>query len=60
MYALFWLLPITLLAAGGALIVFLWCARSGQFNDLEGAAWRILQGDEARPASRRKTKNGEG
>jgi cbb3-type cytochrome oxidase maturation protein len=31
MYALFWLLPLTLLLAGGGLVLFLWCVRSGQF-----------------------------
>ncbi|WP_199090111.1 cbb3-type cytochrome oxidase assembly protein CcoS [Bosea sp. ASV33] len=26
---------------------FFWCMRSGQFADLEGAAWRVLQDDDA-------------
>ena len=46
MYALLWLLPITLMLGGGGLLLFIWCARSGQFDDLDGAAWRILQDDE--------------
>jgi cbb3-type cytochrome oxidase maturation protein len=53
-YALIWLLPITLVLAGGVVTLFLWCARSGQFEDLDGAAWRILQDDERarRPSGR--------
>ena len=52
MYALFWLLPLTLMLAGGGLVLFLWCVRSGQFEDLDGAAWRILRDDDPRPALR--------
>jgi cbb3-type cytochrome oxidase maturation protein len=43
MYALIWLLPVTLALGAGGLALFLWCARSGQFDDLDGAAWRILR-----------------
>jgi cbb3-type cytochrome oxidase maturation protein len=46
MYALLWLLPLTLALAAGALGMFLWCVRSGQFEDLDGAAWRILHDDD--------------
>lgn len=53
MYALIWLLPVTLLLGGGGLMLFLWCVRSGQFEDLEGAAWRILQDDPPRPSGHR-------
>ncbi|PHK93493.1 cbb3-type cytochrome oxidase assembly protein CcoS [Pseudoroseomonas rhizosphaerae] len=60
MYALVWLLPITLLAAGTALVLFLWCVRSGQFEDLDGAAWRILQDDPPRRASGREADHREG
>lgn len=59
MYALLWLLPITLVAAGTALAVFLWCVRSGQFEDLDGAAWRILQDDPPREESRRQADHRE-
>ncbi|MCV9936977.1 cbb3-type cytochrome oxidase assembly protein CcoS [Boseaceae bacterium BT-24-1] len=32
---------------------FFWCMRSGQYADLDGAAWRVLQDDDApvRPRS---------
>ena len=26
---------------------FFWCMRSGQYADLDGAAWRVLQDDAA-------------
>lgn len=43
------LLPFALLFAGIALALFVWAARSGQFDDLETPAVRILFDDD-RPA----------
>ena len=40
------LLPFALLFAGIALALFVWAARSGQFDDLETPAVRILFDDE--------------
>ena len=40
------LIPAALLLGGIGLAAFLWSLRSGQYDDLEGAAWRILQDDE--------------
>ncbi|MCB4823443.1 cbb3-type cytochrome oxidase assembly protein CcoS [Roseicella aerolata] len=60
MYALIWLLPVTLLLGAGGLLLFLWCVRSGQFEDLDGAAWRILQDDRPRAPSRREAQDREG
>lgn len=31
------------------LVAFLWALRSGQFDDLEGAAYRILEDDRGEP-----------
>jgi cbb3-type cytochrome oxidase maturation protein len=56
MYALIWLLPLTLMLGGAGLLLFVWCVRSGQFEDLDGAAWRILRDD---PPSRRQAQDGE-
>ncbi|MEQ1696509.1 MAG: cbb3-type cytochrome oxidase assembly protein CcoS [Hyphomicrobiaceae bacterium] len=42
MTALAWLIPIALALGGVGLAGFLWSLRSGQFDDLEGAAWRAL------------------
>ena len=57
MMALLWLLPISAALAAGGLALFLWCARSGQFEDLDGAAWRILNDDETGPRSVRQARD---
>jgi cbb3-type cytochrome oxidase maturation protein len=44
--ALAWLVPAALLLGALGLLAFLWALRSGQFEDLEGAAYRALE-DEA-------------
>ena len=45
MTALAWLIPAALFLGGLGLIAFLWALRSGQFEDLEGAAYRALEDD---------------
>jgi cbb3-type cytochrome oxidase maturation protein len=47
MTALAWLIPAALLLSCLGLLAFLWSLKSGQFEDLEGAAWRALQDDRA-------------
>lgn len=56
MTSLVFLIPIALLLGLGGLAAFFWAMRSGQFDDLDGAANRILidededegeEGDEA-------------
>lgn len=48
MNALAWLIPAALILGGLGLAAFLWSLRSGQFEDLEGAAWRAID-DEDEP-----------
>ncbi len=43
---LFLLIPVSLVIMGIAIWVFLWAIRSGQFEDLEGPAHRILMDDD--------------
>jgi cbb3-type cytochrome oxidase maturation protein len=43
--ALAWLVPAALLLGAIGLVAFLWALRSGQFEDLEGAAYRALEDD---------------
>jgi cbb3-type cytochrome oxidase maturation protein len=43
--ALAWLIPAALLLGALGLLAFLWALRSGQFEDLEGAAYRALEDD---------------
>lgn len=46
MTALLVLIPIALLLGVLGLVAFVWALRKGQFDDLEGDAWRILNDDE--------------
>ena len=46
MNVLIYLIPIALLMGGIGLAAFIWSLKSGQYEDLEGAAWRILQDDD--------------
>jgi cbb3-type cytochrome oxidase maturation protein len=47
MNVILYLLAGSLLLGGGGLAFFLWSLRSGQYEDLEGSANRILFDDEA-------------
>ena len=42
MNSLIFLVPLALLLGGAALAAFLWSLKSGQYEDLDGAAERIL------------------
>ena len=42
MNSLFFLVPIALVMGIVALLAFLWSMRSGQYEDLDGAAERVL------------------
>jgi cbb3-type cytochrome oxidase maturation protein len=46
MNSLVYLIPLALLLGGVALGAFLWSLRSGQYEDMQGAAERILLEDE--------------
>ena len=43
MTSLVWLIPAALALGGLGLAAFLWSLKSGQYDDLEGAAWRALE-----------------
>jgi len=43
-----YLIPVALFLGLVGLAAFLWCLKSGQFDDLDGAAARILLDDEVR------------
>jgi cbb3-type cytochrome oxidase maturation protein len=45
MTSLTWLIPVALFLGGLGLAGFIWALRSGQFEDLEGAAYRALEDD---------------
>ena len=52
MSVLLFLVPIALLLGLGALFAFLWSLRTGQYEDMEGAALRGLDDSDVEPASR--------
>jgi len=43
MTALAWLIPAALFLGLLGVLAFMWALRSGQFEDLDGAAYRILE-----------------
>jgi cbb3-type cytochrome oxidase maturation protein len=62
---LYLLIPLSLVFVAAIAVVFLWAVKSGQFEDMEGPAHRILLDDEAasppeNPAKATKTDNGVG
>ena len=46
MTILLFLVPIALTLGGAGLAAFLWSLRGGQYDDLDGAALRVLQDDD--------------
>ncbi|MCR6499748.1 cbb3-type cytochrome oxidase assembly protein CcoS [Shinella sp. CPCC 101442] len=49
MNTLIFLIPIALLLGALGLGAFLWSLKSGQYDDVEGAAWRVLDDGDDRP-----------
>ncbi|MEW5789317.1 MAG: cbb3-type cytochrome oxidase assembly protein CcoS [Pseudomonadota bacterium] len=49
---LYLLIPLSLVFVAAIAGVFLWAVRSGQFEDMEGPAHRILMDDDLEPGPR--------
>lgn len=49
MEVLVYLVPLALLLGLTGLAAFLWSLKSGQYDDLDGAAWRAIQDDDKLP-----------
>ena len=49
MEVLYLLIPLSLVLVGVIVWIFLWAIRSGQFDDMEGPAHRILMDDDDIP-----------
>ena len=49
MEILYLLIPLAVILAGVIVWAFLWSIRSGQFDDLEGPAHRILMDEDESP-----------
>lgn len=59
MSVLTYLIPVSLLLGTAALVLFLWSLRSGQYEDLDGAAERILYDEDVPlPPARRSPERG--
>lgn len=52
MSVIYLVLPLALLIVAGAVVAFVWSARSGQFDDLDTPAMRVLHDEGARATSR--------
>jgi len=57
---LYLLIPISLIIVAIAVWVFMWAIRSGQYEDLEGPAHRILMDDDDPRIPRRPDTKNEG
>ena len=51
MNVLVYLVPAALLLGLLGLAGFMWSLKTGQYEDLEGAAWRILEDDDIEDAA---------
>ena len=49
MNTLIFLIPIALFLGALGLGAFLWSLKSGQYDDVEGAAWRVLDDGDDKP-----------
>lgn len=54
MNALLFLIPVALLLGGLGLVGFLWSLKSNQYEDIQGAAYRILDDDDLSPEEQAK------
>ncbi len=52
MSILYVLIPLALLLLGGAVWAFFWAVGSGQFDDLDTPAMRVIMDDDEKPADR--------
>lgn len=50
MLSLLWLIPVTLAFGVAGVALFSWTVRSGQYDDLDAAAYRILDDEPPRPS----------
>lgn len=55
---LIYLIPIALVLGLIGLAAFLWSMKSGQFDDLEGAGYRVLFGDDEDDTEKKETEKG--
>ncbi len=51
MESIYLLIPVSVLLVFGIALAFWWSVRSGQFDDLEGPAFKILMDDDGLPSA---------
>ena len=54
MWTLYLLIFVTLVLGGGAYLLFLWSVKRGQFEDVEGPKYRMLDDDDEEEKKRSK------
>jgi len=59
MEILYLLVPLAMLIVALMVVIFFWAVRSGQFDDLEGPAHRIIMDDDRPEVSKKKTQDEE-
>jgi len=54
MEILYLLVPLAMLLVAVIVVIFFWAVRSGQFDDLEGPAHRIIMDDDSPEETKKK------
>ena len=49
MNIIYTLIPLGLVLLAGAIYFFFWAVKSGQYDDLESPAWKIILDDDSKP-----------
>ena len=57
MEVLIYLVPMALFLGLIGLAAFLWSLKSGQYVDLDGAAWRAIMDDDEQPGSNQRPRS---
>ena len=60
MEVLYFLIPLSLAFVGLGIVIFFWAVKSGQYEDLEGPAHRILFDDDQPVRKPEKTEEATG
>lgn len=60
MDVLYFLIPVSGVFAVIIVIALLWAVKSGQFDDMEGPAYRILMDEDEKPVTKTKTRQNSG
>ncbi len=53
--AIYFLIPLSLIVLGFAIWALLWAINSGQYDDLEGSSWRLIQDDKEDQRKKQRT-----